>query len=365
MAELGAGLGSGYPAAIDTKQTFTNTGSPLSDGPTRMDAEVLNDALGALVAIEAELGIAPSGVWPTLIARLDAFIVGSVVVPQLIVAGVGPHAIGGAVLSNTVLRLTGALAGAAFGIDTDSLSLTPGATSDAAAIAVEGVTITKAGSGTHAYFASLDLRPFTVGAGAAALTDGATLRISAAPTGATNNYALWVAAGNSRFGGPTLGYDGNPTQPSYGFSSTTDLGMYRIDASTIGWTSGSTERMRLSGGILALGTTIVAGAAAGDLVLANNKSIRWEVVAGGSLLEVMKLDTGNALVFAPGGSTQVSFRDEILFNSGFQQFLGEIADPAAPVANNARLYIRDNGAGKTQLVVIFNTGAVQVIATQP
>jgi hypothetical protein len=43
----------------------------------------------------------------------------------------------------------------------------------------------------------------------------------------------------------------------------------------------------------------------------------------------------------------------------------EIADPAAPATNSGRLYFRDNGSGKTQLVVLFPTGAVQVIATEP
>lgn len=43
----------------------------------------------------------------------------------------------------------------------------------------------------------------------------------------------------------------------------------------------------------------------------------------------------------------------------------EIADPAAPAANKARLYTRDNGSGKTQLCVRFPTGAVQVLATEP
>lgn len=43
----------------------------------------------------------------------------------------------------------------------------------------------------------------------------------------------------------------------------------------------------------------------------------------------------------------------------------EISDPAAPAANNGRLYFRDNGAGKTQLAARFPTGAVQVIATEP
>ena len=47
------------------------------------------------------------------------------------------------------------------------------------------------------------------------------------------------------------------------------------------------------------------------------------------------------------------------------QEFGEIADPAAPAANSARLYAKDNGSGKTQLVVRFPTGAVQVLATEP
>lgn len=45
--------------------------------------------------------------------------------------------------------------------------------------------------------------------------------------------------------------------------------------------------------------------------------------------------------------------------------LTEMADPAAPAADKARLYARDNGSGKTQLVVRFPTGAVQVLATEP
>lgn len=43
----------------------------------------------------------------------------------------------------------------------------------------------------------------------------------------------------------------------------------------------------------------------------------------------------------------------------------EIADPAAPAANKGRLYFKDNGSGKTLLVVRFPTGAVQTIATEP
>jgi hypothetical protein len=54
-------------------------------------------------------------------------------------------------------------------------------------------------------------------------------------------------------------------------------------------------------------------------------------------------------------------------NATFRGYIqgAEIAAPAAPAANTGRLYFRDNGAGKTQLVVRFPTGAVQVIATEP
>lgn len=40
-------------------------------------------------------------------------------------------------------------------------------------------------------------------------------------------------------------------------------------------------------------------------------------------------------------------------------------DAAAGAANTGRLFVKDNGAGKTQLCVRFNTGAVQVLATEP
>jgi hypothetical protein len=44
--------------------------------------------------------------------------------------------------------------------------------------------------------------------------------------------------------------------------------------------------------------------------------------------------------------------------------LAEISTPAAPPSNHARLFVRDNGSGKTQLCVRFPTGAVKVLATE-
>jgi hypothetical protein len=43
----------------------------------------------------------------------------------------------------------------------------------------------------------------------------------------------------------------------------------------------------------------------------------------------------------------------------------EISTPTAPSSSRARIFLKDNGAGRTQLCVRFHSGAVQVLATQP
>jgi len=43
----------------------------------------------------------------------------------------------------------------------------------------------------------------------------------------------------------------------------------------------------------------------------------------------------------------------------------ERTDPAAPAADVAYLYAKDNGAGKTQIMAMFSSGAAQQVAIQP
>jgi hypothetical protein len=45
--------------------------------------------------------------------------------------------------------------------------------------------------------------------------------------------------------------------------------------------------------------------------------------------------------------------------------LDEVTSPAAPAANKARLFIEDNGSGKTRLMVRFPSGATQQISIEP
>lgn len=63
------------------------------------------------------------------------------------------------------------------------------------AAATFDATVTEAGSGTHARISTVEVGAPDITAGAAALTAAASLYIAAAPTEATNNYALWVDAG--------------------------------------------------------------------------------------------------------------------------------------------------------------------------
>jgi hypothetical protein len=83
---------------------------------------------------------------------------------------------------------------------------------------------------------------------------------------------------------------------------------------------------------------------------------------------------GTYMMMGPGGSTApdvqltraaASVLGMGIAGQGIQFTENGTTDLAAGAANTARLYVRDNGAGKTQLCVRFNTGAVQVIATEP
>jgi hypothetical protein len=55
---------------------------------------------------------------------------------------------------------------------------------------------------------------------------------------------------------------------------------------------------------------------------------------------------------------------ELDIGAGAMEF-EEMTAPGAGAVNTARLFAQDNGAGKTQLAVRFNTGAIQILATEP
>lgn len=102
------------------------------------------------------------------------------------------------------------------------------------------------------------------------------------------------------------------------------------------------------------------------LILRTDGDIRW---GDGTAAPDVRLFRQSADLLRTVDSVQV----DTFFNLGaataagttYMQMFEQTADPAAGAANTGRLFVKDNGAGKTQLCVRFNTGVVQVIATEP
>ena len=251
---------------------------------------------------------------------------------------VGPHAIGGATSANQRLRLLGSFTGST---ETRGVSI-EGTLTGVAGGVLYGLSITptlaEAGSGVHGTIAGLYVAPTVTNAAATATlgatvylgattfgagtTDGASLYIAGPTVGATTNYSLW-ATGNSLtrldttdattgVGAGSLlqfrnsnGTNNDRLGISFWDSTGTVINYYGVQVTSHGahtgdhyWADGATERMRLTnGGILALGTTVVQNAAAGDLVTANAVGLRGVNAAGNDTLPVIRLNSSNLISF--------------------------------------------------------------------
>lgn len=69
--------------------------------------------------------------------------------------------------------------------------------------------------------------------------------------------------------------------------------------------------------------------------------------------------------FRVNGTTEMDMdEDRLDINDNWLQMTEKSSSPTGS-SNIAKIYAKDNGAGKTQLMVIFATGAAQQIAIQP
>jgi hypothetical protein len=125
-----------------------------------------------------------------------------------------------------------------------------------------------------------------------------------------------------------------------------------------------------------LGHNVQTGATDSDLVLKNSSGVRSVNNAGTTSADYqIRSSTGDGWIygvpsstadhtFAFAGTNRMQFEEEN--GAAVIRILGEVSsDPGNPAANQARLYLKDNGSGKTQLMVRFGTGAAQVLATEP
>jgi len=129
--------------------------------------------------------------------------------------------------------------------------------------------------------------------------------------------------------------------------------------------------------IRTLATNLLRGswsASGGIATYASGAHTIWDGTA--DLFSAVELGV-NVLKFGPGGS---SSHDVVLSrasagllhlsagNLWIDNAYLEITErtaPGTPAANDLRIFAQDNGAGKTQLMALFSTGAAQQIAIQP
>lgn len=242
---------------------------------------------------------------------------------------VGPHAIGTTPDVGAQLLLTGTFSGNSSSAEGLVLTttLSPVANNSAYGMRI-APTLVEAGSGTHPWMASVDIKKPTVTLGSAAVTNAASLRIEEAPDNGSNNYALYVDSGAVRFDGANLtvgvGSSGtvNPylkfndgTSDSYVQIAGGKLDLYGLGHTT--FSPGLSEKARVSSdGILLVGSTDTAALSAGGLGLA-------------------------------GGIR-----------------MAEISAPSAPSSNHLLLYSQDDGSGNTVLAVRFPTGQPVTLARE-
>jgi hypothetical protein len=122
-------------------------------------------------------------------------------------------------------------------------------------------TFNKASSGVHDYFIGLNIQPPTIGGGAATVSNAATLFIGGQPSGATNNYALWVHSGTSRLNGNThlAVVSGN-----VGIGTATPNSQYKLDV------NGNTN---VDGNVTGTGNITAAGTIEGGNIKAKYQDV--------------------------------------------------------------------------------------------
>jgi hypothetical protein len=120
-----------------------------------------------------------------------------------------------------------------------------------------------------------------------------------------------------------------------------------------------------------IGETITDNSGAGDNVIVTSSGFMKQnrlLIGTGSATSLTLESAGSTIFFGSAQDVSLSRGGTDILLLGADdciEFDERGGDIAAPGANAARLYARDNGSGKTQICVRFPTGAVQVLATEP
>lgn len=204
-------------------------------------------------------------------------------------------------------------------------SVAPSGTIDTAITWTLALTIANTGAATFggALTVTGDVITSIIRRGTADAADNSFLGLAGGGALSTTRGATITLAGNEQAGAGTLYLEAGNVAGG-------NIDMY---------TGASVLRARVTnGGVLAVGTTVVTSAAAGDIVLANAKGLRSVDGAGTTTYEMISLESGNSITL--GGATTADDTGRILriANRTTANF------PGASAGNDGSIWIdRSNG----------------------
>ena len=179
------------------------------------------------------------------------------------------------------------------------------------------------------------------------------------PTGTTST--AWSTSGTIYGGNAPSGFTGNLLDLQVNGSSKARLtadGKLQLNGSNVIISNGAVATLSLdltyNGGRRAVFGTPASGIT--GLHLYEEEVFGWcgGALAGGAVDDIY-INRVAASVLGLRGASSAGGALEMM----------EMTAPSAPAANKARIYAQDNGAGKTQLMVLFPSGAAQQIAIEP
>lgn len=228
--------------------------------------------------------------------------------------------------------------------------------------AADGISIgyTAVGSGPNQVVVG------TTATAAAACTSAVVIGYAATATVGTGITAIGAGASVNNNNGTAIGHDAA--------SFTQGVAIGRLAATT--GTSGVAVGMSASaaGNAVAVGQSAVGSGlqsvaiGQGATATATNAvavGYSADATSGTAVALGMSTTASHADGVALGTDSTTTAANQVQIDDRHIEARELSADPAAPAADKARWYVKDNGAGKSQLCVRFATGAVQVIATEP
>lgn len=145
-----------------------------------------------------------------------------------------------------------------------------------------------------------------------------------------------------------------------------DVLIYRETADTLRIADGT----KFSAGVVVESTADNAVEVAGGILIDDVHGVAFSRGGADSVRIYSEATDVVSIASLAGGSNYRDLKARAIFADGaadgtsFIEFQEQSADPSAPAANNARLFLKDNGSGKTALMVRFPSGASQQLAVE-